>query len=140
MVHDPWRKSPPDLVERFHAAVGGIEGVEVRKMFGYPAAFVGGNMAGGLHQDTLIVRLPDDERAERLEAGWSLFEPMPGRPMREYVALPADVAGDVEAARQWLERGAAYTRTLPPKVPKAKAPKAAKAGKAGKARGGGAQG
>jgi len=121
---DPWRKPDVDLVARFHEAVAGIEGVEVRKMFGFPAAFVGGNMTAGLHQDTYMVRLADAERSERLAEGWTLFEPMPGRTMREYVALPTEVAADVEATRHWIERAAAYVRTLPPKAPKApKAPK-----------------
>lgn len=115
---NPWRKAPADQVERFHEAVADIEGVEVRKMFGFPAAFIGGNMTAGLHQESVMVRLPDAERDERLADGWSLFEPMPGRPMREYVALPPDVAGDVAAMRHWLERAAAYVRTLPPKAPK----------------------
>jgi TfoX/Sxy family transcriptional regulator of competence genes len=132
MAHDPWRKPSPELVERFGEATAGIEGIELRKMFGFPAAFVGGNMAAGLHQDTFMVRLPEDERAERLDAGWSLFEPMPGRPMREYVALPDEVAADVDAARRWIERAAAYTGTLPPKAPKA--PKAKKAAKGTKGR------
>ena len=30
--------------ERFEAAVAGIEGLEQRKMFGYPAGFIGGNL------------------------------------------------------------------------------------------------
>ena len=125
MTHDPWRKPTPELVDRFHEAVAGIEGVEVRRMFGFPAAFIGGNMTAGLHQDTVMVRLPDAERQERIAAGWSLFEPMPGRPMREYVALPPEVAADVDATRRWIERAAAHVRTLPPKAPKA--PKKAKA-------------
>jgi TfoX/Sxy family transcriptional regulator of competence genes len=115
---DPWSKPQPELVDRFHEAVVGIDGVEVRKMFGFPAAFVGGNMAAGLHQDIIMVRLPDEERRARLAEGWSLFEPMPGRPMREYVALPTEVAADPTAARGWIERAAAYTATLPPKAPK----------------------
>jgi TfoX/Sxy family transcriptional regulator of competence genes len=112
------------MVDRFHEAIAGIEGVEVRKMFGMPAAFLNGNMVAGLHQDTTMVRLPDDVRAARLADGWSAFEPMPGRPMREYLALPPDVAADVDATREWLERAAAYVGTLPPKLPKAKKPKA----------------
>ena len=116
----PWRKPDPELVDRFHAAVAGIEGVELRKMFGFPAAFVAGNMAAGLHQDTVMVRLPEDERTARLADGWSVFEPMPGRPMREYVALPPDVVADVEATHGWIERAAAYARTLPPKAAKAR--------------------
>ena len=115
---NPWHKPDPELVDRFHAAATGVEGVELRKMFGFPAAFVGGNMAAGLHQETMIVRLPDTERAARLAEGWSLFEPMPGRPMREYVGLPADVTADADAARAWIERAAAYAATLPPKSAK----------------------
>jgi TfoX/Sxy family transcriptional regulator of competence genes len=114
----PWRKAPPDQVERFHEAVAGIEGVEVRKMFGYPAAFIGGNLTAGLYQESVMVRLPEGEREDRLADGWSPFEPMPGRPMREYLTLPPEVTGDVAAMRHWIERAAAYVRTLPPKAPK----------------------
>jgi TfoX/Sxy family transcriptional regulator of competence genes len=119
MAHDPWRKPSPELADRFHEAVAGIDGVEVRKMFGFPAAFIAGNLTAGLHQDTVMVRLPDAEREERIAEGWSRFEPMPGRPMREYVALPPQVAADVDATRRWIERAAAHVRTLPPKAPKA---------------------
>src|SRR5688500_123315 len=119
MGNGTWRKAPSDLVERFHEAVVGLEGIEVRQMFGYPAAFIGGNMTAGLHQESFLVRLPEAERTERLAAGWSIFEPMPGRPMREYLALPSDVVEDAEETRRWVERAAAYVRTLPPKVPKA---------------------
>lgn len=124
-ARDPWRKAKPELVDRFHEAVAGIEGVEVRKMFGFPAAFIGGNMTAGLHQETVMVRLPDAEREERIADGWSLFEPMPGRPMREYVALPPEVFTDVDATRRWIGRAAEYVRTLPPKSPKS--PKQVKA-------------
>ena len=118
MAENPWRKPQAEQVERFREAVAGIEGVEVRKMFGFPAAFIGGNMVAGLHQESVMVRLPAGERESRLADGWSLFEPMPGRPMREYVALPEAVADDVAAVRHWVERAASYVRTLPPKAPK----------------------
>jgi TfoX/Sxy family transcriptional regulator of competence genes len=113
-----WRKSSEELQQRFQAGVAGIDGLEVRQMFGYPAAFIGGNLTTSLHQESWIVRLDDVERASRLEAGWSTFEPMPGRPMRGYVALPAEVASDPDQARSWVERAAAYVRTLPPKPKK----------------------
>jgi len=117
---DPWRKPTPELVDRFHEAVAGVDGIEVRKMFGMPAGFINGNMAAGVHQETMIVRLPDDERRARLDDGWAQFEPMPGRPMREYVALPPEIVADVDATRGWIERAAAYVRSLPPKEAKPK--------------------
>ena len=113
-----WRKAPPELVDRFAAAVAGVEGLEQRQMFGYPAGFMGGNMVTGLHQDSWVVRLGQDERSSLAEQGWKIFSPMPGRPMREYLALPAAVAADPQAARSWVERAAAYGRSLPPKPPR----------------------
>jgi TfoX/Sxy family transcriptional regulator of competence genes len=113
-----WRKAPPDLVDRFAAAVAGLEGLEPRPMFGYPAAFVGGNMVTGLHRESWIVRLGEADRTSLAEQGWQTFSPMPGRPMREYLALPSAVAADAEAARSWVERAAAYGRSLPPKPPR----------------------
>ncbi len=113
-----WRKAPAALVDRFAAAVAGIEGLEQRKMFGYPAGFVGGNMVTGLHQESWIVRLGEDDRSSLASQGWQTFAPMPGRPMREYLALPSEVVTDPETARSWVERAAAYGRTLPPKAPR----------------------
>jgi TfoX/Sxy family transcriptional regulator of competence genes len=113
-----WPKSSAELTERFDAAIAGIEGLERRQMFGYPAAFIGGNLTTSLHQESWIVRLPADELQECLDAGWAMFEPMPGRLMRGYLKLPNDIASDPDRARDWVERAAAYVRTLPPKAPK----------------------
>ena len=51
---DGWRKAPAENVARFHEAVAAIDGVEVRNMFGFPAAFIGGNLTAGLHQESVI--------------------------------------------------------------------------------------
>lgn len=115
-----WTKAKPADVERFQALAAGVDGVEVRKMFGYPAGFVGGNMAFGLYGDRLMLRLPEEERSRLLSAeGWQPFEPMPGRVMREYLTLPAEIAEDSEQAGTWLQRSADYTRGLPAKPVKA---------------------
>lgn len=119
-----WRESPPDLVERFEATISTVPGATVRKMFGYPAAFAAsGHMFTGLHEDRWVIRLPAEARAELAAAGGTPFEPMPGRPMREYVALPAEVFADVDQTRAWIERAAAYVRSLPPKEPKQPKPR-----------------
>src|SRR5207247_1610236 len=68
---------------------------ERRKMFGYPALFVGGNLVTSLFAAHWTVRLPDDARAELLAfPGASDFEVMPGRTMRGYAVLPPDVVAD----------------------------------------------
>ena len=126
MPGDAWRKAPPELVERFEAGTAGIDGLERRQMFGYPAAFVGGNLTTSLHRDAWIVRLPEHERTPRTAAGWATFSPMAGRPMREYLVMPEDVAADPDAARALVELASDYVRTLPAKTPK---PRGARAGR-----------
>jgi TfoX/Sxy family transcriptional regulator of competence genes len=119
MNDETWAKSSDALKARFEAGVAGIEGLEQRQMFGYPAAFIGGNLTTSLHRESWVVRLPDAERADLVSSGWSEFQPMPGRPMRGYVVMPDEVAADPDEARSWVERAAEYVRTLPPKAPKA---------------------
>ena len=82
-------KSPPELVERFATVMDRYPDAERKKMFGYPAAFVGGNMATGLFAEHWVVRLPDGEIAEAKAAGAGSFEPMPGKPMKAFVVVPA---------------------------------------------------
>ena len=108
-------KSPPELVERFGAVLDRYPDAQRKKMFGYPAAFVGGNMATGLFADTWVVRLPDAEIEPAKAAGASSFEPVPGKPMKAFVAIPAaDVADDAAIAR-WVERGLAHAASMPAK-------------------------
>lgn len=111
-----WPKSPAELVDRFTAVVTGIDGLEQRQMFGYPAAFIGGHLTTSLHRADWAVRLGAAVAEERRAAGWAAFAPMPDRPMREYVTLPPEVAQDPDEARGWVEQAADYVRTLPPKA------------------------
>ena len=119
-----WRKSPDALVATFQAALPGDGSAERRQMFGYPAAFVNGRMATGLHQEDLIVRLPQARRRALLEQpGARTFEPMPGRPMKEYVIVPPAVVDDAAQLRAWMREAIAHTASLPPKAKaNAKAP------------------
>ena len=59
-----WRPAPASLIQQFAGAVERIPSVEQRKMFGYPAAFLNGNMFAGLFQDHVVVRLSVEDRAE----------------------------------------------------------------------------
>ncbi len=84
-------------------------------MFGYPALFVSGNMFAGTYRDSLFVRLPEDERAAAMKRGAKPFEPMPGRPMKEYVVVPAGIVAKPAELASWIERGLAYAARLPVK-------------------------
>ena len=111
-----FEKSSPQLIARFDAAAARFPEAERRKMFGYPALFVGGNLTTGLFAQTWMIRLPDDDRAELLELpGAAPFEPMAGRQMKGYATLPDAVVSDDDALDEWVRRAISYVRTLPPK-------------------------
>ena len=112
----PFEKSPPELVARFEDVAGRHPEAQRRKMFGYPALFIGGNLATGLFADTWMIRLGEaDLEAALALPGWVPFTPMEGRTMRGYATLPPDVVADDAALDGWLERCFAYVRTLPAK-------------------------
>ncbi len=90
-------------------------------MFGYPAAFIRGQMFSGLFQSSMILRLSPDDRARFLEEfGATSFEPMPGRVMREYVVVPDTVLGSSKLLAMWLTRSREYVSSLPAKKPRLK--------------------
>jgi TfoX/Sxy family transcriptional regulator of competence genes len=110
-----WEKSPEALVERFGHVLDRFPEAQRRKMFGYPAAFIGGNMVTGLHQQDWVVRLSEEDQRAARAAGAETFEPMAGRPMKAFVKLPSVVLEDDEALADWVGRAVANGRSMPPK-------------------------
>jgi len=120
-------KSPPELVAKFDALAPGPP-VQKRQMFGYPACFMNGNLFMSLFADRLVLRLPDKDREALLKLkGAEQFEPMPGRPMKEYVMVPPSMVSSPKKLEPWIAKSLAYGTSLKPKAKKAKAkPKAKK--------------
>jgi TfoX/Sxy family transcriptional regulator of competence genes len=123
----PWAKPNETLVKLLDEVVGGIEvdgPVDYRPMFGCPAYFTGGNLFAGVWQETMMLRLSEDDRAEVKAAGGVPFEPMPGRAMKEYVALPPAMMAEPAVVAVWVGKAAAYAASLPPKEKKPRKQKA----------------
>jgi RNA polymerase sigma factor (sigma-70 family) len=115
-----FRKSPPELVARFGELSLLAGDADRRQMFGYPVCVLHGNMFMGLHEDSLILRLADADRAEFLgRYDSALFEPMPGRAMKEYVVVPPALVYD-DAVAEWVRKSRAFAEQLPAKKPKQK--------------------
>ena len=112
-----WKKPSAALVETFDAVLPGPP-AERRLMFGFPAGFVNGNMFMGLYEEQLLLRLDEGPRQALVAGGATPFEPMKGRPMREYVVAPAALVADRAALVKWVRQAFAYGRSLPPKPKK----------------------
>lgn len=90
--------------------------IEHKKMFGWPCAFVNGNLFAGLHKQSMLFRLSPEDQAHflRLE-GATEFEPMPGRKMKGYVTLANPLEQDPKELAKWMGRSFAYASTWPAK-------------------------
>jgi TfoX/Sxy family transcriptional regulator of competence genes len=127
--HMEFAKPSQAVVALFEAVAPGPPVAERRKMFGMPCSFANnGQMFFGVYGDALMLRLSEADRAELLTMpGAALFEPQPGRVMKEYVAVPPALQGDRDQLQRWIARSLAYAESLPAKEKKGKpaAPKKA---------------
>jgi TfoX N-terminal domain len=112
-------KSSPELVARFNATLErhAAPDVVLRKMFGYPCAWINGNMATGLFAEQWWVNVSDADRATLLGMpGGKPLEVMPGKAMGRNVTLPPDVLANDQQVDAYIDRALDYTRSMPPKV------------------------
>src|SRR4051812_29203268 len=65
--------------------------IALGKMFGMPCVKRNGKAVAGFHKGEMVFKLPDEAAREEALAldGAHLFDPMGGRPMREWVQVPA---------------------------------------------------
>lgn len=114
-----FEKSSAEMIAFFDAVAPKSEDIEKKKVFGYPACFVNGNMFVGLHENSFIIRLPEPDRAKAIgKEGATQFEPMPGRPMKEYIVAAPQMLENPKKLADWIARSLIYARSLPAKAKK----------------------
>jgi TfoX/Sxy family transcriptional regulator of competence genes len=103
------------LAERVRDLISARSAVKELKMFGGLCFTIAGNMAVGVIDDDLIVRLGDEEGEKALlEDGVREFD-FTGRPMKSIVYVSPERTSDDAGLSEWVEAGAAYAASLPPK-------------------------
>jgi len=89
--------------------------VEEKKMFGGVGFMLQGNMACGILNDDLIVRVGPDQYEEALAAPHARPFDITGRPMTGWVMVgPAGYAED-EELEHWVRQGLTFAGSLPAK-------------------------
>ena len=95
--------------------------VQMRPMFGNVAGFLNGNMFIGLFGNDLLMRLSEGDRNQLLrEEGTAIFEPVEGRPMKEYVSIPQSWRDEPDRVRGWVARSVEWVGEMPEKKAKKK--------------------
>ena len=104
-----------DLAERVRRLLENKPAFSEKKMFGGVGFLLGGNMACGILNDDLIVRVGPQNYEEALQMRHTKKFDMTGRSMKGWVMVSAIGHKRKEDLVDWVERGAAFALTLPAK-------------------------
>ena len=114
-----WIKVPPEHHPIFRGALPTDRRVPTQSMFGGVAAKANGHMFAGLFARSVILDLPDAERAEALALdGASMFDPMGDGRRSDKVQLPDAMMDEPAELRGWIQRAFEYALTRPKKAAK----------------------
>ena len=103
------------LAQRVRELLGEQPGFVEKKMFGGIGFILHGNMACGINQENLIVRVgPDQYEAALTRPNTRVFD-ITGRPMTGWVTVEPDGYESDEALTEWVRQGVDFARSLPPK-------------------------
>jgi TfoX/Sxy family transcriptional regulator of competence genes len=116
-----WEKMSQEAAQQLEVIVKPFAS-QKKPMFGHEVYRVNGNMFAGVFESSIWMRLSPQDQAEFTGKYKDArqFEPMAGRPMKDYVVIPESVLGDEEAVGKWMKRSYDYTASLPEKKPKPK--------------------
>ena len=105
-----------ELANRIRRLIGSERGLAEKKMFGGLAFLIGGNMAiGASGQGGILVRVDPADSDRLVETTNARPMEMRGRQMQGWLRVASDDVETDAALATWVELGAAYARSLPPK-------------------------
>ncbi len=104
-----------ELALRIRQSIGMQTGVTERKMFGGLCFMVHGNMLGGVMGDEIIVRVGAERYEDALKQPHAREMDFTGRPMRGFVVVASEGIASDERLDEWVQRGAQFATSLPPK-------------------------
>ncbi|PKN68214.1 MAG: RNA methyltransferase [Deltaproteobacteria bacterium HGW-Deltaproteobacteria-15] len=103
------------LAERVGALLEGKPGFVEKKMFGGVCFLLRGNMACGVLNDDLIVRVGPEKYKDFLQLPNTREFDITGRPMKGWVMVSSQGHRPKGKLAFWVEQGVAFALTLPAK-------------------------
>jgi TfoX N-terminal domain len=109
-----WTKTPIENHELFRAALPRDPRIVQKKMFGCLVGMVHGRMYAATFGRSVFVRLsPEDREAALRLDGAEIWDPRGLGGERETIFLPEAIMDERDELCDWLQRGLAYSVTLP---------------------------
>lgn len=115
---DKFKKTDPTVLALFEKLTASIA-CDHKKMFGFPALFINGNMFAGTFGNNIFLRIRKEKHLEweKLQDEIRGFEPQKGRIMKEYLEIPGKTEYE-EIIKSMLKDSLEYAGSLKPKKPK----------------------
>ncbi|MBA3303596.1 MAG: TfoX/Sxy family protein [Acidimicrobiia bacterium] len=105
-----------DLADRIRALLADEPDVVELRMFGGLAFLVGGHMAvAASGQDGLMVRVDPAASEELVATTAAVPMEMRGKPMKGWLRVDVDGLRTEPELAEWVDRGTAFVRSLPPR-------------------------
>jgi TfoX/Sxy family transcriptional regulator of competence genes len=104
-----------ELAERVRDALAPRSELTERKMFGGIAFMIGGNMAVGVINDDLMVRLDPTDAEQALSEPHTRPMDFTGRPMKGMLFVDSNGTRSDEDLAGWVDAGADFAASLPAK-------------------------
>ncbi|HLV33778.1 MAG TPA: hypothetical protein VKY59_01640 [Spirillospora sp.] len=97
-------KFNPEHETAMHNLMQDIDGAMPAKMFGMPCYKVSGKLAVGVFETGIVLKVGEQQTKAMTSSGAAQpFEPMPGRPWREWILLTGDFDKHKALFRQAVE-------------------------------------
>ena len=102
------------LAERIRSQLDGIPVVE-KKMFGGVGFLLNGNMACGVNNEDLVVRVDPGRHSVLLKKPHAKPFDLTGRPMKGWLLVEAGGYKTEKQLSTWVKEGIEFASSLPPK-------------------------
>ena len=103
------------LAQRIEEALVEQPGLVAKKMFGGIGFMIHGNMAVGVHKDSMIIRVGPDNYEELLAEPFARVFDITGRAMRGWILVAAQGLDSEESLDFWTQKGVDFASSLPKK-------------------------
>ena len=104
-----------ELARRIRKLFDEADELEEKAMFGGIAWMVGGNLAFGVHGDSLIVRVGPEKYGESLRLPHTSVFDITGRAMTGWIMVDSKGCAQDAELESWARQGLEFARTLPEK-------------------------
>ncbi|MGD0610588.1 MAG: TfoX/Sxy family protein [Anaerolineales bacterium] len=104
-----------ELARRIRIQIGSLAGLEEKKVFGGVGFLLNGNMACGVNQENLVVRLDPKRSEDALAKPHVKPFSMGSRSMAGWIVVSPQGCKNDEDLKTWIREGIDYSGFLPPK-------------------------